>query len=49
MGVNNYVTKNASEFVKESKKLQPISKTLAYWTTELITAVKCFVIQVQVC
>ncbi len=40
----NYVTQKASVFVKTSKKWRTIENALAYCTTELITAVKSFMI-----
>ncbi len=43
--VINYVTSMASSFVKASKKWLTIAKALAYSNTELITAIKSFMIQ----
>jgi hypothetical protein len=43
--VINSVKQKATAFVKASKKLLTIVKALAYCTTELITAVKSFMIQ----
>ncbi len=43
--VINSVTSKASAFVKASKKWLTIAKALSYSNTELITAVKSFMIQ----
>ncbi len=45
MAIINSVTQEANKFVKPSKKWLTIAKALAYCTTELITAVKSFMIQ----
>ncbi len=45
MAIVNSVTYKASVFVKASKKRLPVAKALAYCTTEVITAVKSFMIQ----
>ncbi len=42
MAVINSATQKASVFVKASKKLLTISKALAYYTMELIMAIKSF-------
>jgi hypothetical protein len=43
--VINSITKKASTSVKVSKKCLTITKALAYYTTELITTIKCYILQ----
>jgi len=45
--VINYVTQKARVFVKTSKKWWPIAKALAYCSTEVILAVKSFMVQAR--
>jgi hypothetical protein len=45
MAIINSVTWNASVFVKAGRKWLTIAKALAYYTAELITAVKSFMVQ----
>ncbi len=44
--VINSVTKKASVFVKSGQKKLEKTKALGYYTTEFITAIKMFIIEV---